>query len=68
MHVVCLLFGHRRALKKVRHHYMGHRYLGYKSSCRWCGVPMIRIEHGQWRPAPSKDNAPPANWPFSETG
>jgi len=62
MHVICLLFGHHRSLKKVRHHYMG-----FKSACRWCGTPMLRIEHGQWRPMTSEDEAPPANWPFSET-
>jgi hypothetical protein len=68
MHVVCLLFGHRRSKRKVRHHFLGDKYLGYKSSCRWCGTPLVRIEHGRWTPVTNPDQPAAANWPFSETG
>lgn len=52
MHLLCALSGHHRSLKHIKH----DDSYGYRSICKYCRRPMVRIEHGDWRLA---DETPP---------
>jgi len=42
--VLCRLFGHRRSRRRARR--SGN---GWRSRCRLCGTPMIRVAKGVWQ-------------------
>ena len=46
MNFICRLFGHQRSIRRAR------RYSDkeWRSSCRLCGTPMVRLGPGKWIP------------------
>lgn len=41
--ILCFFLGHRRSIKRVV-----HRGDEYRSCCRWCKKPMLRVSPGVW--------------------
>ena len=46
MHFICRLFGHQRSIRRAR------RFSDkeWRSSCRLCGTPRVRLGPGKWIP------------------
>lgn len=53
MHLLCLIFGHHRSRKGARR--SGE---GWKSVCKRCGRPMVRIRRNEWELAEPGQEAP----------
>ncbi len=47
MRSVCYILGHRRSVKRATKNYEADRW---ESVCKYCGMPMVRINHHDWRP------------------
>ncbi len=45
MKIFCQLWGHRRSASRARYDYDGARW---RSVCKHCSEPMVRIEKGEW--------------------
>lgn len=45
MRIICMLRGHHRSVKQATYDCVH----GWRSVCRHCGVPMVRIEKGRWQ-------------------
>jgi len=45
MKIICVLRGHRRSVERAQ--YDSHN--GWRSVCKHCNQPMVRISKGDWR-------------------
>ncbi|HEV2746835.1 MAG TPA: hypothetical protein VGW34_06005 [Allosphingosinicella sp.] len=44
MRIICMVAGHWRSFKRARRDYDR----AWRSECRWCKVPMIRLGRKHW--------------------
>ncbi|QIK79205.1 hypothetical protein G7077_10165 [Sphingomonas piscis] len=49
--LICKVFGHKRSARKAR---FNSDTMQWESVCKRCGEPLVRHQHGDWRPAISK--------------
>lgn len=45
--LLCKLFGHKRSARKAR---FNSESMQWESLCKRCQEPLVRHEHGDWRP------------------
>ena len=49
MSLMCRIFGHKRSGSKAK---LNSKTMNWESICKRCGEPLVRFEHGDWRPKP----------------